>query len=57
LCANPHYALARRLGQLAPLRFVIVGADYSQEAVRRDAQARSARLGDVKPRTLVRAAS
>jgi len=57
LGANPHYALARRLGQLAPLRLVIVGADYSQESVRRDAQARSARLGDVKPRTLVRAAS
>ncbi len=57
LCANPHYALARRLGQLVPLRLVIVGADYSQVAVRRDAQARSARLGDVKPRILVRAAS
>lgn len=46
---NPHYALARRLGQLAPLRVVIVEPD----AARGELRQRTGRLGDAKPRTLV----
>ncbi len=53
---NPHYALARRLGQLEPVRVLSVPADFAQEAVRHAADARGTRLGDVKPRTLIRAA-
>ncbi|MEQ1692619.1 MAG: GH3 auxin-responsive promoter family protein [Gemmatimonas sp.] len=51
LQANPHYALARRLGQLSALRVVVVAADSEQNALR----AGRGTLGDVKPRALVRA--
>lgn len=49
LAANPHYALARRLGQLAPVR--VVDADAAAEAMR--LQSQRGRLGDVKPQVLV----
>jgi len=49
LRVNPHYALARRLGQLSALR---VASEPESLAVRRTA-AGPVRLGDVKPRTLV----
>jgi hypothetical protein len=55
LHANPHYALARRLGQLAAVRIVTVPPEFAQQAVRHEAQSRAGRLGDVKPRTLIRA--
>lgn len=55
LHANPHYALARRLGQLAAVRAVPVPPEFAQQAVRREAESRGGRLGDVKPRTLIRA--
>lgn len=48
LAANPHYALCRRLGQLAPLRvFRIAGSGHHAyiERCRAEGQA----LGDVKP--------
>ena len=45
LAANPHYALARRLGQLAPVTVVTVASD----GLRKD----GARIGDAKPRVLV----
>jgi GH3 auxin-responsive promoter len=47
---NPHYALARRLGQLLPLRVVPVAPDRAREelAVHRG------QLGDAKPRALLR---
>ena len=51
LSANPHYALARRLGQLAPLRVLRVAGD---DATRRLA-ASAGRLGDAKPQLLVTA--
>ncbi len=50
LAANPHYALARRLGQLAPVRVVLADgavAEFSR------LQAHRGRLGDVKPQVLV----
>jgi hypothetical protein len=50
LAANPHYALARRLGQLAPLRVTVVSGDRGEAAVR---EARG-RMGDAKPRVLLR---
>ena len=46
---NPHYALARRLGQLAPVRVVSVTPDAAHNELRRA----PGRLGDIKPRTLV----
>lgn len=49
LAANPHYALARRLGQLQPLQVIIVPADTA----RTELASRSGRLGDAKPRILV----
>ncbi len=49
LAANPHYALARRLGQLAPVR-VVVG-DAAAEVGR--LQSQRGRMGDVKPQVLV----
>ncbi|MCC6242107.1 MAG: GH3 auxin-responsive promoter family protein [Gemmatimonadaceae bacterium] len=52
LRANPHYARARRLGQLAPPRLVLVDAEYAQRSMLVEAHGRSARLGDVKPRVL-----
>lgn len=49
LHTNPHYALARRLGQLLPLRVVTVAPDAELESVR----AFAGRIGDAKPQTLV----
>jgi hypothetical protein len=49
LAENPHYAWARRLGQLAPARVVVAGEDAEREALR----ASGGRLGDVKPAVLV----
>ncbi len=51
LGANPHYALARRLGQLQPLRVVIVPTGRG----RAELASFAGRLGDAKPRVLVRA--
>ena len=50
---NPHYALARRLGQLAPLRVRVVSGEAAAAALRGESRARGTRLGDVKPRALV----
>ncbi|MEP7380216.1 MAG: GH3 auxin-responsive promoter family protein [Gemmatimonadota bacterium] len=50
LQANPHYALARRLGQLHPLRVVPVSVDTAGAEIASFA----GRLGDAKPRVLVR---
>jgi hypothetical protein len=44
LAANPHYAHARRLGQLSPASVVTVASDPSREA--------GGRIGDAKPRVL-----
>lgn len=52
LHANPHYALARRLGQLAPVRVAVVDARAQREGLR-DAARAGMRVGDVKPRRLV----
>jgi hypothetical protein len=49
LHANPHYALARRLGQLLPPR--IVGTSAAQR--REELAAGRARIGDIKPNALV----
>jgi GH3 auxin-responsive promoter len=49
LSQNPHYALARRLGQLQPARAVTV----TDAAARQQVRARGVRLGDAKPRSLV----
>lgn len=49
LCANPHYALARRLGQLGPLRLVIASPHEGGHELSRSA----GRLGDAKPRLLL----
>ena len=46
LAANPHYALARRLGQLSPVSVVTVASDPWQDA--------GTRIGDAKPRVLAR---
>lgn len=53
---NPHYALARRLGQLAPLRVVEV-SPYAGQGPLRASQRRGMRIGDVKPTTLMLADS
>jgi hypothetical protein len=50
---NPHYRVARRLGQLAPVRLVRVGPGASEaylERLHRSGQ----RLGDIKPVALSR---
>jgi hypothetical protein len=49
LHANPHYALARRLGQLEPLRVAVVAHDAAVSELR----AHAGRLGDAKPRLLL----
>ena len=49
LRANPHYALARRLGQLEPLRAIAVAPDFARDELR----TRRERSGDAKPQTLV----
>jgi hypothetical protein len=53
LAENPHYALARRLGQLAPLRVVPLGPEAAQQQLRAAAHNRGLRLGEVKPATLL----
>jgi len=53
LGANPHFALARRLGQLRPTRVVVVGADYATQHL----AAHPGRLGDAKPQVLLRASA
>lgn len=53
LGANPHYALARRLGQLAPIRVTLVGTDFLSDTLKDDL--RPGRIGDRKPPTLIRA--
>ena len=45
LAANPHYALARRIGQLSPARVVTVASEASWE--------HGGRIGDAKPRVLI----
>lgn len=50
---NPHYDLARRLGQLEPLHLVEVAPEEAQRRLLH-AAATGARLGEVKPRVLVR---
>jgi len=49
LGANPHYAIARRLGQLAPPRVVPVGVNRGAE----DLAVTAGRLGDAKPGVLI----
>jgi hypothetical protein len=49
LSTNPHYALARRLGQLSPVSVVTVAADAHLESLR----AYRGRVGDAKPRVLL----
>jgi len=49
LAANPHYALARRLGQLSPVSVVLVAGDAPVESLR----AFRGRIGDAKPRVLL----
>ena len=49
LSANPHYALARRLGQLTCVRVVTTG----EHAVRDTLLSQRGRLGDLKPAVLV----
>lgn len=50
LCANPQYAYAHRLGQLAPLRAVVHPDPFA--AIERTMLERGVRLGDVKPLAL-----
>jgi hypothetical protein len=50
LRTNPHYAYARRMGQLAPLRVIEVDAPLARYT--RRALAEGTRLGDVKPPNL-----
>ncbi len=51
LSANPQYAYARRMGQLAPLAFAGVALDPASEAA--DRARTGQRLGDAKPVVLV----
>jgi hypothetical protein len=51
LTANPHYALARRLGQLGSARVVAVGAGAGLGSLRGG----SGRIGDAKPAVLLKA--
>ena len=50
LCANPQYAYARRLGQLAPLRALVFPDPFA--TVERVMLERGVRLGDIKPLAL-----
>jgi hypothetical protein len=50
LCANPQYAYARRLGQLAPLRVLVHPDPFA--VIERTLLARGVRLGDAKPLAL-----
>jgi len=47
LTANPQYAYARRLGQLAPLKTLV--HPYASTVIEQHLLARGTRLGDVKP--------
>jgi hypothetical protein len=49
LAANPHYAAARRLGQLDPLIAVAVSTDAASDELRSSTR----RLGDTKPALLI----
>jgi len=49
LSANPHYAHARRLGQLSPIAVVTVNGDASLQSLR----TQRVRIGDAKPRVLL----
>ncbi|MEO6446106.1 MAG: GH3 auxin-responsive promoter family protein [Gemmatimonadaceae bacterium] len=49
LQSNPHYALARRLGQLVPLRVVLTDPETAHASLREW----RGRLGDAKPHVLV----
>ncbi|MFN8571233.1 MAG: GH3 auxin-responsive promoter family protein [Gemmatimonadaceae bacterium] len=49
LSANPHYALARRLGQLQPARVVSVSPDAEHAAL----VTQGVRLGDAKPHVIL----
>lgn len=49
LAKNPHYAWARRLGQLACVRVVVAGEHAARDALLRQ----RGRLGDLKPAVLV----
>lgn len=51
LSANPHYAVARRLGQLSAVR--VVAVDAARAAA--ELSAHRGRLGDAKPALLIRA--
>lgn len=55
LQASFHYAHARRLGQLAPLRVRLIdgGAQHLSQLLQQAAEASGIRAGDVKPRPLV----
>ncbi len=53
LQANPHYALARRLGQLAAVRAVAVEPDFLTASLQ--SAPRRGTIGDIKPPTLIRA--
>jgi hypothetical protein len=54
LCENPHYAYARRLGQLAPPEVVVLdpGGVPARQLFERECLARGMRLGNIKPRAL-----
>ena len=49
LCANPHYSLARRLGQLKHLRMSVVDSNRGEIEL----NAFNGRLGDAKPKVLL----
>jgi GH3 auxin-responsive promoter len=49
LAANPHYALARRVGQLQRLRLIVVSRGEGSRALERA----GGRLGDAKPKLLL----
>ena len=49
LAANPHYAWARKLGQLEPVRVVAMRVEVAREKLR----SHEGRIGDVKPVVLV----
>ena len=54
LCENPHYAYARRLGQLAPAEIVVLDPHEGPawELYERQCLARGMRLGNIKPKAL-----
>ena len=56
LQANPHYAHARRVGQLGPIRIFIIRDQHPEEAYLRRCVALGHRAGTIKPLALHRAA-